>query len=259
MDLLNFNKQQVILKLVRFIKHEVEKAGFKKVIIGLSGGLDSSISLALAVKALGRNSVLAAILSYGKQNAQDVKDGFFMIDFLKIPSSNIFQTDIKPVVDSLLPVKKDISQIRKGNIIARVRMILLYDLAKKHKALVCGTENKSEHVLGYYTRFGDEASDLEPLRRLYKTQVRKLAKHLKIPEKIVNKPPSAGLWLGQTDEKELGFSYEEADSILHFYFDKKYSWEKIAQAGFNPKIIKKVRIWVKKNEFKSRVPLLPKI
>jgi len=256
---LEFDPQKTIVKLTKFIKNEVKKAGFEKLVIGLSGGLDSSTVLTLAIRALGKNNVLAVILPYGGLNKKDVEDALLMINFLRIPSDNLFQVDIKSIVDSFVVLGKDTNQIRKGNIMVRTRMILLYDLAKKHQALVCGTENKSEHVLGYYTRFGDEASDLEPLRGFYKSQVKKLAKHLKIPEKIINKPPSAGLWQGQTDEKELGFSYDEADPILFYWFEKKFSWEEILQSGFDKELVEKVKKQVQQNEFKTKVPYLPKV
>jgi len=133
-------------------------------------------------------------------------------------------------------------------------MILLYDLAKKLQALVLGTENKSEYLLGYFTRFGDEASDIEPVRHLYKTQVRQLALYLGIPRKIINKAPTAGFWLGQTDEKELGFTYEEADKILYLYFDLKKRKEEIEKIGFKKETIKKVISRVKANDFKHKLP-----
>lgn len=259
MDLLDFNEQQVVLRLTDFIKNEVKKAGFEKVIIALSGGVDSSITLTLAGRALGKDNVLTAILPYGKLNEKEVKDALFMIKLLKIPPKNLFQIDIKPMVDSFFAVAKDADKLRKGNIMARVRMILLFDLAKKEKALVCGTENKSEYLLGYYTRFGDEASDLEPLRELYKTQVKKLAEYLGVPKKIIVKSPSAGLWQGQTDEGELGFSYQEADPLLRLHFDKGYSWEEIFKKGFKKRVVFKIKRWVEKNEFKRKVPIIAKI
>jgi len=122
--------------------------------------------------------------------------------------------------------------VRLGNIMARVRMIILYDLAKKHNALVCGTENKSENLLGYFTRFGDQASDFEPIQHLYKTQVYQLAKFLGVPKNIVEKTPTAGLWHGQTDEEEFGFTYKEADQVLSYFYDKKLKLEEIKKMGF---------------------------
>jgi NAD+ synthase len=142
-----------------------------------------------------------------------------------------------------------------GNIMARVRMILLYDLAKKRQALVCGTENKSEHLLGYFTRYGDEASDFEPIKHLYKTQVYQLAKALGVPNEIIQSPPSAGLWLGQTDEKQFGFSYYQADQILFLYLEKGLSLPVIVKkTGVEKRIVEKVISWYKTNDFKHRIP-----
>ena len=123
-------------------------------------------------------------------------------------------------------------RVRLGNIMARVRMIILFDLDKKQKGLVCGTENKSEALLGYFTRFGDEASDIEPIQHLYKTQVYELAKYLGVPKEIIEKPPSANLWESQTDEGEFGFTYKEADQVLFHYYDKKLKLEEIKSKGF---------------------------
>src|SRR6185437_16551779 len=126
----------------------------------------------------------------------------------------------------------DENKIRIGNIAARMRMIILFDLAKKHKALVCGTENKSENLLGYFTRFGDQASDIEPIEHLYKTQIIQLAKHLGLPEDVITQAPSAGLWKGQTDEGQFGFTYEEADIVLYLFLEKNVSIGEIEKRGY---------------------------
>ncbi len=219
---LGINSEKETKKIINFIKKTVYSAGFSKVIVSLSGGVDSSLVTFLAVKALGENNVFIASLPYQGLN----KDNDIELIFkkLKIPKKNVFEIDIKPIVDNIKHLtfnKNEDDRIRLGNIMARVRMIILYDLAKANQALVCGTENKSEYLLGYYTLYGDSASDLEPIRHLYKTQVYQLAKFLGVPQKIINKPPSAGLWKGQTDEKELDFSYFQADLILYFLFEKK--------------------------------------
>jgi len=146
----------------------------------------------------------------------------------------------------------DSDVIRKGNVIARIRMIILYDLARKLNALVCGTENKSEHLLGYFTRFGDEASDFEPIRHLYKTQVYEIARYLGVPKSIIEKNPSANLWTNQTDEDEFGFSYQEADQVLHLYFDKKLSIDEIEKQGLGN--TNKIIDFAKKNSYKHKVP-----
>ncbi|EKE14036.1 MAG: hypothetical protein ACD_12C00699G0001 [uncultured bacterium] len=129
---------------------------------------------------------------------------------------SVINISIKKIVDEF----KIDDKIRLGNIMARVRMIILFDLAKQLNALVCGTENKSEKLLGYFTRFGDAASDIEPISHLYKTQIYQLAKYLKVPEEIIKQSPTAGLWNGQTDEDDFGFTYEEADQVLYLYHDR---------------------------------------
>lgn len=255
--MLEIDCQEITRKIVEFLKDEVYKAGFKKVIVSTSGGVDSSTVALLAVKALGPRNVLIARFPYQDLNKDN--DAKLVISALEIPKENVFEIEISGMVKPfLLRFHLDkggtLEKIRLGNIMARVRMILLYDLAKREKALVCGTENKSEDLLGYFTRFGDEASDLEPIRNLYKTQVIALAKYLGVPQRIIVKPPSAGLWKRQTDEEELGFSYKIADKILYLHFDKRHPWEEIERIGFKKETVDKVRLQVEKNEFKHKVP-----
>lgn len=258
--MVEINCQQTRQRIVKFLRDEVKQAGFTKVIVPLSGGIDSSTVAFLAVKALGPENVLIARLPY--QDLNHDTDAQIVIEKLQILASNVFEVEISNLLGPFvtrLNLAKQGSTLKKiclGNLMARVRMTILYDLAKKHKALVCGTENKSEYLLGYFTRFGDEASDLEPIRNLYKTQVIKLAKYLGVPEKIIKKAPSAGLWHGQTDEKELGFSYQDADPILGLHFDQKYSWEKIKEMGDDQNLVKKVRNQVERNKFKHEVPYI---
>ncbi|MBI4999471.1 NAD+ synthase, partial [Candidatus Gottesmanbacteria bacterium] len=251
-ELTNFKPEEVAKKIINFIKKEVQEAGFKRVIIPLSGGIDSSTTAFLAVKALGPDNVLVVELPYKDLNHD--RDAELVIAQLKIPLANVYEIEISEIVESFVKKLPKPDRLRTANIMARIRMILLYDLAKKHQALVCGTENKSEYLLGYFTRFGDEASDLEPIRNLYKTEVLKLAKYLGVPEKIIEKAPTAGLWKGQTDEGELGFSYEQADPILYLHFDKKYSCEEIVKKGYKKELVEKVKTQVEANRFKHEVP-----
>ncbi|MFZ2025553.1 MAG: NAD+ synthase [Microgenomates group bacterium] len=208
------NPEQEVERIIAFIKQSFQTAGFTDAVIGLSGGVDSAISCVLAVRALGLEHVYPILLPYGPLNTKGVIDAMELVEKIKIPISHIVRIDIKPTVDQIVRIDPFMDRIRKGNIMARVRMTYLFDHAKKHHALVMGTENKSEHELGYFTRFGDEASDVEPIVHLYKTQVFELAKYLLIPEVIITKPPSADLWPEQTDENELGFTYSEADEVL---------------------------------------------
>jgi NAD+ synthase len=174
------------------------------------------------------------------------------LEKLNIPQKNIHNISIKNAVDQiqkltgLKKTSKDY-KIRLGNIMARVRMISLYDLAKKHQGLVCGTENKSELNLGYFTRFGDEASDFEPIRHLYKTQVYQLAKYLNVPKETINQIPTAGLWENQTDEKDFGFSYKEADKVLDLYLKNMKIFKTFPNS-------KKIIAWIRKNSFKHHLP-----
>lgn len=245
----------MIDELVMFLKIAFEKAGFTRAVIAMSGGVDSSTSAALTVQALGATNVYPLLLPHGKLNS--VADAQMVIKHLEIPSDNVTQINIAPLVDPIVALDPTMDQVRLGNIMARVRMVTIFDSAKKKNALVVGTENKTEHLLGYYTRFGDEGSDIEPLRNLYKTQVYELARALGIPEQILTKTPTAGLWQGQTDEGEFGFSYKEADEILSLVVDQKQSIDTVVAKGFSRTIVEKVIKRMKDNEFKHHLPILP--
>lgn len=253
---LSINSSATVKDLNRFIKNSVHKAGFSKVIVGLSGGIDSSVVCLLAVQSVGVENVIAAIFPCGDLDQEGESHAQLLIERLKIPAQNIIKIDIKPIADSIYDVDQNMDRLRRGNIIARVRMLLLFDQARKYKALVMGTENKTEYLLGYFTRFGDEASDIEPIRRLYKTQVRFLAKHIGVPEQIIQKPPAAGLWENQTDEGEFGFSYKDADNILHLYVDFRKKQEEIEKMGFKKETVEKVISRLEANEFKHKLPYL---
>jgi NAD+ synthase len=242
--------------LVGFLKTSFENAGFSRAVIGLSGGVDSATSAALAVQALGATDVFPLILPYDSLNPAGAADARKVANWLDIPKENWTEIDIKPIVDQVAAADPKMDQVRRGNAMARVRMTLIYDQAKKRQALVVGTENRTEHLLGYFTRFGDEASDIEPLRNLYKTQVYELARELGVPEEILAKSPTAGLWEGQTDEGEFGFTYREADEILSRHVDKKETVGEIVNAGLGRKTVEAVIARMRTNEFKHRVPLV---
>ncbi len=247
-------------RLTEFIKQTVYKRGFKNIVIAVSGGIDSAVSLTLAVAALSQQHVFPIMLPYKSLSKQATIDAELIIAKLKFLQKQVEIVDISPAVDPLLKTlglkfNSPTHRIRIGNIMARMRMIVLYDYAKKHRALVVGTENKSEHYLSYFTRFGDEASDIEPIKHLYKTQVYELARYLKIPESILTKAPTAGLWSGQTDEGEFGFTYKLADQILFGLYDKKYSPEKLVKLGFKRTEVENVKQWVEKNWFKHELPI----
>jgi len=241
-------------KIINFLKKTLREQGKRKIVLGMSGGIDSMTSFYLLKEAVAPENILIAHLYYFQSKLKNFIDS---LEKANIPNKNIHEISIKNSVNELKKILNVPSEdrIRLGNIMARIRMIMLYDLAKKNNALVLGTEDKSEFFLGYFTRFGDEASDIEPIRHLYKTQVYQLAKYLGVPKKIVNQKSSPDLWPGHTAEKELGFSYEEADIILYLYKDKKISIEKIKQAGFSN--VQKVVDWVNKNSFKRHLPYTP--
>ena len=232
----------------------LQENNFSKAMIGLSGGVDSAVTLTLCVNSLGKENVYAALLPCGNLNKKGGLLAKKIIRKNKLPEKNIFDINIQEPIALLLKKLPQTDRVRRGNIIARVRMTILFDLAKKLGALVVGTENKSEHLLGYFTRFGDESSDIELIRNLYKTEVYRLAKQLEIPPEIIKSFPTAGLWNGQTDEGELGFSYSEADPILYFLYEKREPLAKIIKRGFSRDLILKVKGRVEINIFKQETP-----
>jgi len=242
-------------RIILFLKETFQQVGFTQAVIGVSGGVDSAVSLMLAVKTLGEDNVFPVLLPYGSLNTQGVLDGVELANKLHIPLSHVVRIDIKYAVDAIAGKDVfDMGNVRKGNVMARVRMIYLFDQAKKRTALVVGTENRSERMLGYFTRFGDEASDIEPIAHLYKTQVIELAKHLGVPQAILDKPPSAGLWPEQTDEKDFGFSYKDADQILSLLYDEKKTLEAVIASGFDRVVVEKIEARVSQNSFKHDTP-----
>lgn len=201
-------------EIIQFLQGVFTAQHKDKVVIGVSGGIDSALCLTLLTKALGSEKIYPLMLPHGQQDMSDAK---LIIKLNQIPAENVQTVNIEPAVDQFitsLNLDKNSEIVRIGNLMARVRMTMLFDRAKGLDALVCGTENKSEKFLAYYTRFGDEASDIEPIVHLYKTQVRQLFKALDLPEIFLKKQPSAGLWDNQTDEHDFGFSYSEADQFF---------------------------------------------
>ncbi len=249
--------KQTAGRLVEFLKVSFQDSGFTRAVIALSGGVDSSTSCALTAQTIGKENVYPLLLPYGNLNKKSMTDAWLVTKVVGIPKKNVTEKNIAPLVDPVLATDPTMDNVRRGNIMARVRMILLYDWAKKHNALVVGTENKTEHLLGYFTRFGDEASDIEPLRSLYKTEVYELAKLLKLPKAILTKAPTAGLWEGQTDEGEFGFTYKEADEILTLLVDKGLAIADVILKGYDRTTVEKVATRMKANNFKHNLPLVP--
>jgi NAD+ synthase len=242
--------------LAGFIKSEITRVGMSRAIIGLSGGLDSALSCALAVEALGRENVLAVRMPYKASSKDSLDHAQLLIDQLQIPNKTIEITDM---VEPLFKLDHEITNMRKGNIMARERMIVLYDQSEVFKGLVIGTSNKTEILLGYSTMYGDSASAMNPLGDLYKTQVRQLSRAMNIPAPIIDKAPSADLWADQTDEKELGFTYDEVDKLLYLLVDQRYSPQEAIEAGFNEKFVNLVTMRIRRNQFKRMQPPIAKV
>jgi len=253
---LSINTQLADKILTGFIKTELNRVGFSRALLGVSGGVDSAVSLYLCANALGPENVLALRMPYKTSPDNTLEDAQMMIDDLGVPSMTIEITDM---VDPLVNRYDDISKLRAGNIMARMRMIVLYDQSSAFNGLVMGTSNKTEMLLGYSTIFGDSAAALQPLGDLYKTQVRQLARHLGVPEKVIQKPPSADLWLGQTDEGELEFTYERVDQLLYFLVDQRYRPETCVQEGFEQDFVDRVVRMMRRNHFKRVMPPIAKL
>ena len=239
-----------------FIKSEITRVGMSRAVVGLSGGLDSALSCALAVDALGAENVLAVRMPYKASSKDSLDHAQLLIDQLGVPSKTFEITDM---VEPLFKLDPQITKMRMGNIMARERMIILYDQSEVFKGLVVGTSNKTEILLGYSTMYGDSASAMNPIGDLYKTQVRQLSRAMNIPAPIIDKAPSADLWEGQTDENELGFTYEEVDKLLYLLIDQRYSPQEAVEAGFNEKFVIAVTTRVRRNQFKRMLPPIAKI
>lgn len=250
---LSIDANKVKKELVKFIRQEIYSRGFKRGIFGLSGGLDSAVVAYLTTLALGKKNVWAIMLPYKKNHRQSFEHAQLVINNLGI---NTLKVEITPMLDAYFKNFSEADNIRRGNKMARERMSILYDLSAKYKALVIGTGNKSETLLGYGTIYGDVACAINPVGGLYKTQMRQLAVNLGVPESIIKKPPTADLWPGQEDEKELGFTYEEVDRLLYLMVDKKWTEKRLSKAGFKKDFIRTVAEKVKKARFKSELPVI---
>jgi NAD+ synthase len=242
--------------LTGFIRSEISRAGFGRAVVGLSGGLDSAVSCVLAAQALGPENVLAVRMPYKTSSPDSLEHAQMVIDQLGVRSETI---EITPMVEPLIERDPQMSKVRKGNLMARARMIVLYDQSEAFKGLVVGTSNKTEILLGYSTLWGDSAAAINPLGDLYKTQVRQLARALGVPAPIVEKPPSADLWAGQTDEAELGFTYAEVDQLLYLLVDARYHLQECVEAGFDEEFVRKVMERIRRNQFKRMLPPIAKL
>ena len=253
---LKINPERTEKRIIEFIREELDKIPFHKAIIGLSGGIDSTVITYLTAKAIGSKNIFSLILPFQNSSLENINDAKMVAKKLSLHNEII---NITPMLKAYFKNFSKVNKIRLGNKIARERMSILYDVAKKEKALVIGTSNKTELLLGYFTKYGDGGVDLEPLGSLYKTQVYQLAEYLNIPKKIIKKTPSADLWNGQTDEGELGLSYREMDEILYFLVDRGYKKNRILELGYPEKKIKKIESLLRNSSHKRNLCPIPKL
>jgi NAD+ synthase len=253
---LSINTQLARKILTGFIHSEITRVGFSRAVVGLSGGIDSALSCYLAAEALGAQNVLAVRMPYQSSSPDSLEHAQMVIEALGVQALTI---PITEMVEPLFERFPQAGPVRRGNIMARARMIVVYDQSEAWRGLVVGTGNKTEILLGYTTLFGDSANALNPIGDLYKTQVRQLARALEIPAAIIDKPPSADLWKGQTDEGELGFTYEEVDRLLFLLVDRRYTPEDCVAAGFAEAFVQAVVERVRRNHFKRILPPIAKV
>jgi len=256
-ELLALDMEKVRTILVSWTRRELERTGLEGLVVGLSGGIDSALAAAVATEALGTGRVRPVYLPYRLSSAQSRRDAGEVADHLGLDMEVV---EITAMVDGYLDgLEEEPSRTRIGNLHARARMAILYDLSARDNRLVLGTSNKSEILLGYTTLWGDNAYAINPLGDLYKTQVRTLSGFFGLPARVVGKPPTADLWADQTDEDDLGFTYEEADRILFLTTDARYRPVDLLGLGFPPGLVERVMEMVRRNQFKRRLPLWPKV
>lgn len=263
METLKTNKDQLKLDnklvekvLVKFVREAVASAELSKAVVGLSGGVDSAVSCAIAARALGPENVLAVMIPFKTSSPESISDAEEVVAKTGVRSE---VADITSMAEPYIHEHDEIGKVRIGNVLARLRMIVLYDRSAREKALVVGASNKSEILLGYGTLHGDLASAINPIGDLYKTQVWDLAEYLGLPENVIKKKPTADLWEGQTDEDELGFTYRKVDVLLYYMIDERRNDKELTEMGFTKNFIDHVRELVRKNQFKRRMPLIAKI
>ncbi|MGD0834746.1 MAG: NAD+ synthase [Candidatus Dormibacteria bacterium] len=242
--------------LVRFVRDEVRKVGFERTVVGLSGGVDSALALTLACRALGAGNVVPVLMPYRGSSPASERDARTVAAGLGTTPRVV---DISPQVDAYFDRFPEADRTRRGNKMARERMSILYDISGEVGALVVGTSNKTELLLGYGTIHGDMAHALNPLGDLYKTQVFALARHLDLPREVIEKPPSADLWEGQSDEDELGFEYAAVDRLLFHMVDERRTRAELRALGFADDFVVDVERRVRQSQYKRRPPLIAKL
>jgi NAD+ synthase len=255
-DDLAVHAELVTAILTRFIRAEIRRAGFQRAVVGLSGGIDSSVVTFLAAAALEPDNVLAVTMPYKTTSEATTRDARAVVDHLGVRTLNV---PITGSIDAYFAQFPDASRMRLANKCARERMTVLYDQSAAFNALVLGTSNKSELLLGYGTQFGDMASAINPIGDLYKTQLYSLAAHLGVPDDILTKIPTGDLWVGQTDEGELGFTYAEADRLMVLLVDRRWRRAELIQAGFAPEFVDRIATLIRRNHYKRRMPVIAKL
>lgn len=256
---MNQNYPGIKKRIVAFIGSKVQESGASGAVIGLSGGIDSSLTAYLSVEALGSENVLGLLLpEKGITSEQDIADALLVAKTLGIEHKVIEISQVLRSFSSIMPDYDKNNLIANGNLKARTRMCILYYHANLMHRMVVGTGNKTELLLGYFTKYGDGGVDIEPLGGLYKTQVRGLARYMGIPATIIDKTPTAGLWKGQTDEGELGVSYETADRILTMLVDEKKDVSAVKKVFSSDDVDRLVGL-LRANEHKRMPPQAPEI
>lgn len=242
--------------IIRFLRAETKKAGFRRYVLGLSGGLDSALLAALVVAALGKAAILPYFLPFRSSSPASEKDAERVCQQLGLTLRRI---EITAQVEAYFEQVGEADALRRGNKMARERMAILFDQAMAHQALVVGASNKSELLLGYGTWFGDLAASSFPIGDLYKTQVRQMGRDLQLPAEVLEKAPTADLWTDQTDEGELGFTYELADQILFLFVEERLAEAEIVRAGFPPATVGAILKRIRQSQFKRRLPPVCKL
>ena len=252
--------------MVGFIRNQLHQAGFSRALLGLSGGIDSALVAYLVAEAIGAASLLCVLMPYRTSSSESVEHANRVVGELGCVSEIV---DISPMVDGYFgrdgvpgaggDAAVEASPLRRGNVMARQRMSVLYDRSVLWGGLVAGTGNKTESLIGYTTLFGDSACAFNPIGDLYKSQVRQVAAAIGVPEEIIRKAPSADLWPGQTDEAEAGFTYPELDRLLFWMIDKRRTDEELLAMGFPLAAVERVKRLVAASEFKRQVPPVAKL
>ena len=253
---LEIHAEAAVDLLTRGLRREVERVGFSRAILGLSGGLDSALTAYLAVRAFGADNVLCVAMPYRESHPDSLAHARLVADVLGV---ELRLEDISPQIDAYFATHSDASPGRRGNKMARERMTILYDLSASEHSMVLGTSNKTELLLGYSTLWGDSASAVNPIGDLYKTQVRQISRHLGVPSVVVDKAPSADLWEGQTDEGELGFTYEQVDALFVHLVDRRQRRVRLLELGFDGDFVDEVVRRMRANQYKRKLPVILKL